>query len=56
LPLFDDADRREQRICPELTEPTVMLPPMTTGREVVEDYRSHGLSQRRIRLPSCAKS
>ena len=46
LPLFDDADRREQRICPELTEPPVTLTPMTKGREVVEDYRSHGLSLR----------
>jgi error-prone DNA polymerase len=46
LPLFEDADRREQRICAELTEPTVTLIPMTKGREVVEDYRSHGLSLR----------
>ena len=46
LPLFDDADRREQRICPELTEPPVTLTTMTKGREVVEDYRSHGLSLR----------
>src|SRR5271156_5389146 len=39
LPLFEDADRREQRIRPELTEPVVTLIPMTKGREVVEDYR-----------------
>jgi error-prone DNA polymerase len=46
LPLFEDAERREQRVCPELTEPTVTLIPMTKGREVVEDYRSHGISLR----------
>jgi error-prone DNA polymerase len=46
LPLFEDADCRGQRICPELTEPTVTLIPMTKGREVVDDYRSHGLSLR----------
>jgi DNA polymerase III alpha subunit len=46
LPLFEDADRRGQRICAELTEPTVTLIPMTKGREVVDDYRSHGLSLR----------
>ena len=46
LPLFEDADRRDQRIRPELTEPVVTLIPMTKGHEVVEDYRSHGLSLR----------
>ena len=31
---------------PEAIEPAVTLPPMTMGREVVEDYRSKGLSLR----------
>jgi error-prone DNA polymerase len=31
---------------PEITEPAVSLPVMTMGREVVEDYRSKGLSLR----------
>ena len=46
LPLFAaaDAGRRPQ---PELVEPVVPLVPMTDGREVVEDYRSIGLSLRR---------
>jgi error-prone DNA polymerase len=46
LPLFAEADRREQTFKPEITEPTVSLVPMTKGREVVEDYRSHGLTLR----------
>ncbi|MGI4942763.1 MAG: OB-fold nucleic acid binding domain-containing protein, partial [Janthinobacterium lividum] len=45
LPLFAAADlgRRPQ---PELVEPPVPLAPMRDGREVVEDYRSIGLSLR----------
>jgi error-prone DNA polymerase len=39
LPLFDHADS-------ETNEPAVSLPAMTKGREVVEDYRSVGLSLR----------
>ena len=39
LPLFAAAD--------EAAEPTVALPPMPQGGEVVEDYRSTGLSLRR---------
>jgi error-prone DNA polymerase len=46
LPLFADADRREKQFKPEFTEPSVVLDPMTRGREVVEDYRSHGLTLR----------
>jgi error-prone DNA polymerase len=46
LPLFEEADRREKQILPEFAEPAVVLPPMTKGREVIEDYRSHGLSLR----------
>ena len=46
LPLFADADRREQGIQPEIKETPVALPPMTGGREVVEDYRSIGLTLR----------
>lgn len=46
LPLFADADRREHQFKLEFTEATVALPAMTKGREVVEDYRSHGLTLR----------
>jgi error-prone DNA polymerase len=42
LPLFAAADEAE-----EAAEPTVSLPAMTQGGEVVEDYRSVGLSLRR---------
>ena len=47
LPLFAAADGRERTNRPELVEPAVALPPMTEGREVVEDYRSKGLTLRR---------
>ena len=46
LPLFAAADR-PGRPQPELIEPPVALPSMTEGAEVVEDYRSTGLSLRR---------
>jgi error-prone DNA polymerase len=46
LPLFAAADARDGRLRSELIEPTVALPAMTAGREVVEDYRSKGLSLR----------
>ncbi len=46
LPLFAAADRGH-RPEPELVEPAVALVPMKDGREVVEDYRSVGLSLRR---------
>ena len=46
LPLFVAADRGRQPE-PELVEPPVVLVPMTEGGEVVEDYRSTGLSLRR---------
>jgi error-prone DNA polymerase len=46
LPLFAEADHREHTIQPEFREPAVELPPMTAGREVVEDYRSNGLTLR----------
>ena len=39
-----DADRRP---LPEVVEPSMTLVPMRDGREVVEDYRSVGLSLRR---------
>ena len=45
LPLFAVADRPHQPL-PELVEPPVALPAMKDGREVVEDYRSVGLSLR----------
>jgi error-prone DNA polymerase len=47
LPLFAAADERDRTIRPELVEPEVELVPMTEGREVVEDYRSKGLTLRR---------
>jgi error-prone DNA polymerase len=46
LPLFEEADRREAAVKPEITEADVELPPMTGGGQVVEDYRSHGLTLR----------
>jgi len=46
LPLFAAADDRDGLLRPEASEPSVSLVPMTTGREVVEDYRSKGLSLR----------
>jgi error-prone DNA polymerase len=46
LPLFAAADDRAAQLRPEITEPAVSLPVMTMGREVVEDYRSKGLSLR----------
>jgi len=47
MPLFAAADERDQVIRPEAVEPAVDLVPMTEGREVVEDYRSKGLTLRR---------
>ena len=46
LPLFAAADARDHTLHPETAEPAVALPPMTLGREVVEDYGSVGLSLR----------
>ncbi|WEK45243.1 MAG: error-prone DNA polymerase [Candidatus Andeanibacterium colombiense] len=46
LPLFAAADERDGQFSPEGMEPAVALRPMTEGREVVEDYRSIGLSLR----------
>jgi error-prone DNA polymerase len=46
LPLFAAADRGHPP-APEFVEPPVALVPMTEGGEVVEDYRSLGLSLRR---------
>ena len=46
LPLFEKADRRAAAIRPEINEADVELPGMTGGRQVVEDYRSHGLTLR----------
>lgn len=46
LPLFEAAEQRANEIVPEQVEPEVSLPGMTLGREVVEDYRSHGLTLR----------
>src|SRR3546814_4356639 len=38
LPLFAAATTREQQLVPEISEPAVVLRPMTAGTEVVEDY------------------
>ena len=46
LPLFAAADDRAGHLQPGSIEPPVTLPAMTAGREVVEDYRSTGLSLR----------
>jgi len=68
LPLFAVASAREAEIVPEVNEPTVLLRPMTTGSEVVEDYghvgltlRAHPLSflredLRRRRIVTCAEA
>ena len=45
LPLFAAADR-ERAPAPEIVEPQVMLAPLPAGGEVVEDYRSVGLTLR----------
>ncbi len=46
LPLFAAADERAGKLRPEAIEPAVSLAPMGEGEEVVEDYRSIGLSLR----------
>jgi error-prone DNA polymerase len=46
MPLFAAADERDRVIRSEAQEPAVVLTPMTEGREVVEDYRSKGLTLR----------
>jgi error-prone DNA polymerase len=47
LPLFAAADARENQLSPEIAEDAVTLTPMSEARNVVEDYRSRGLSLRR---------
>jgi error-prone DNA polymerase len=47
LELFAAATAREQQTVAEIVEPEVALRPMTSGSEVVEDYRHVGLSLRR---------
>ena len=46
LALFAAADRRDDRSRAELDEPDVVIPAMTAGAEVVEDYRTVSLSLR----------
>ena len=46
LPLFAAADRRDGTLLPEVVEPAAELAPMTSGRVVVEDYASVGLTLR----------
>ena len=45
-PPFAAADKRRGSLRPEVEEERVELAPMTAGREVVEDYRSRGLTLR----------
>ena len=51
LPLFAAADR--DYTAPEVNEPDVELVPMPAGREVVEDYRSKGVTLAPTRSRSC---
>jgi error-prone DNA polymerase len=44
LPLFDSADHMKGELRTEITEENFTPPPMSRGREVVEDYTSLGLS------------
>src|SRR5450631_4285743 len=46
LPLFAAAAARENKVVPEVHEPSVALRPMTAGSEVVEDYGHVGLTLR----------
>src|SRR5215210_2589675 len=46
LPLFAAADARRGSLRPEIEEERVALTPMSAGGEVVEDYRSRGLTLR----------
>jgi DNA polymerase III alpha subunit len=46
LELFAAAAQREARTIEEVREPAVSLRPMTSGGEVVEDYRHVGLTLR----------
>jgi DNA polymerase III alpha subunit len=53
LELFAAASRREARTVEEVREPSISLRPMTSGGEVVEDYRHVGLTLRqRGELPA----
>src|SRR5215211_3855858 len=45
-PRFAAADKRRGSLLPEVEEERVELAPMKAGREVVEDYRSRGLTLR----------
>jgi error-prone DNA polymerase len=47
LELFAAATKRARRTIAEIIEPELVLRPMTSGSEVVEDYRHVGLSLRR---------
>jgi error-prone DNA polymerase len=47
LPLFSAAMERENKVSAEVSEPQVMLNPMTEGLEVVSDYSHTGLSLRK---------
>ncbi|KLK91514.1 hypothetical protein AA309_19900 [Microvirga vignae] len=49
------ADERGRTIRSKIVEPQVDLVPMTEGREIVEDYRSIGLTLRRHPSPGMLK-
>ena len=46
MPLFAAADRHRNRPEPEIVEPVFILPEMTDGQNVVEDYHAAGLTLR----------
>src|SRR3546814_15923084 len=45
LPLFAAATTREQQLVPEISEPAVVLRPLTAATDVVEAYGHFGLSR-----------
>ncbi len=46
MPLFAAADRHRNRPEPEIVEPVFVLPEMTEGQNVVDDYHAAGLTLR----------
>jgi error-prone DNA polymerase len=55
LELFAAVAQREARTIEEVREPAVSLRPMTSGGEVVEDYRHIGSRCASIRRASCER-
>lgn len=56
LELWAAAAEREARLVAEMQEPSVALPSMRAGHEVVEDYAHTGLTSASTRSPSSAKT